>query len=225
VTRDTEQKSVPYCAVIDLDETLFRTYAYFHDIITDLIDKGLLSPGDADELIAIVLRLRGTDTADWVCLLMQYIGCTSEEIGALNMTYLKESDPNRYFYDGALELLIHLRKDRVPYVVLTKGKQITQQMKLDVLDTAFGAHVPAVITDVSGKAEWIERTSMANEVGLQLPAQLQGVLTKRVYILDDKPRHLVTTSPRIIGIHIDNTDTPAIGSLPIAEAYDQLVAG
>lgn len=213
------------CVVLDLDRTLFRTDDFFHDALNVLVERGIFSQRMCKEFSDRIAALRGRDV-DWVVIAGQATGHSSDEISREVHDSLISHDTSVYFYDGVAELLTELKDSTTPFVIMTKGGQMTQQLKLDILTKTFADHVPAFITDTEAKAIWIENhISPAEEGYYYLPAAFNypNTLVKKIYIFDDKLQHIQSESEAIVGVHIDNSSKRVNGALAIAAVSSLLV--
>lgn len=222
------EQTVPIFVVLDLDRTLFRSDLFFADCIDVLIALNLLDVRNANTIKQQVKATKGQDT-DWVKIIESITKHPNDTLmHKLYENFSSKNDNSLYFYDGAIDLLTWLKENNVHYIIMTKGGIVTQQLKLEIVQQTIEGNIVSLITSAASKAQYIADRLNAIEGSecVLLPKEFEypNMKVEKIYVVDDKPQHLVSSSPIITGIHINNSSTPITGAVRISEVSELLDA-
>ncbi len=214
--------------VLDLDRTLLDSPKLVSSIAPLFGEAGV--PILQQAALYAHIRTQDGNQFDYVSYLRKELGDTIvNRVVDMVRTKLETGElyASELFFDGVQELFEVLDGRGVPHAIFTAGGDETQQLKLELLEAAFGKHVPAKIVDHARKAhviqsEWFDTTEQMYTIPTELCRE-GSVQAKRIVLLDDKPENLEYDGEGIETFLIDNANTTS-DAISIATFVERLTA-
>lgn len=211
-----KMRRVPLFVVLDLDRTLFDTDT-FVEYIWRLLPGFAIGVQELEDLKAYEISQRGKQLDLIQEISRRFKGRLSiDELTAR----MADIGGEELLYRGVSELLVELKQNDVPTMIMTYGSQASQEMKLQLMRLSLGkgAEMPySTIVTHQRKAAWLaEQCVQAQDGARVVPKELydgKSIAAQQIVVVDDKKSNLeAPLAEGIGGMLIDNDGTSGAGA-------------
>lgn len=228
---ETEPRIVETFTVLDLDRTLLASDTLVELMYNELVRAGI--PADkATSDLSFIYDQTGTSFSLFEHMAQEF---GEEAVNIVKEAMLTQAKQGLLTHDdvlceGAKELVDYLINSDIPHAVLTFGEQNFQDFKIMLTRAILNKteeELPALVTSIHRKAEWIADAWDTDGERFVVPMELTGgvpVEAEGIVVIDDKSSNLTSNNSRIKGILVDNSNNRPSESLSTAHLAEYVEA-